>query len=112
MSYLTENGFDVVTVHIRDMVAFREEHKVLEILSSCHTAIIEDSQYIIEGHIPIEAIDLMLAEKPDIDGIALPGMPLGSPGMGGIQSEPFKIYMMKDGLAARFMDVPGRRYLP
>ncbi len=93
------------------MVAFREEHMVLEILSSCHTAIIEDSQYIIEGHVPIEAIDTMMAGQLDIDGIALPGMPSGSPGMGGIQFEPLKVYMMRDGLGSRFMTIPAG-YLP
>ncbi|MFC2016723.1 DUF411 domain-containing protein [Chloroflexota bacterium] len=109
MSYLKENGFDVVTVHMEDMVAFREQHMIMEILSSCYTAIIEDSQYIIEGHIPIEAIDVMLAAQLDMDGIAMPGIPPGSPGMDGVQSEPFKIFMMRDGLATRFMTIPARQ---
>ncbi|GIW66574.1 MAG: hypothetical protein KatS3mg095_0472 [Candidatus Parcubacteria bacterium] len=53
--------------------------------------------YFIEGHIPIEVIQKLLTEKPDIDGIALPGMPSGSPGMPGFKIYPFKIHSVKNG---------------
>jgi len=55
------------------------------------------SAYFVEGHIPIEAIQKLLTEKPDIDGIALPGMPSGSPGMPGFKISPFKIHSVKNG---------------
>lgn len=49
--------------------------------ASCHTAIVDN--YAIEGHVPVEAIRRLLAERPDVAGLALPGMPADSPGMGG-----------------------------
>ena len=52
--------------------------------ASCHTALVEG--YVVEGHVPIEAIDRLLAERPDVVGLALPGMPADSPGMGGDES--------------------------
>lgn len=62
---------------------------------SCHTALIND--YFVEGHVPIEAIDKLLTEKPKIKGIALPGMPSGSPGMSGFKLEKWKIYSLDNG---------------
>lgn len=63
-----------------DMAAFKAESGVPMEYSSCHTTIV--GGYFVEGHVPLEAVERLLAEKPDIDGIALPGMPAGSPGMG------------------------------
>ena len=62
--------------------------------------------YFVEGHVPIEAIEKLMAEKPDIAGIALPGMPSGSPGMGGSRSGQFVIYAIgKDGTTTEFMRI-------
>ncbi len=58
-------------------------------LGSCHTAQIDE--YIVEGHVPADVIDQMLSERPDIMGLALPGMPQGSPGMGGEAEGPLEI---------------------
>jgi len=52
--------------------------------ASCHTALVNG--YVVEGHVPIEAIVKLLNDRPDAVGLALPGMPLGSPGMGGNES--------------------------
>ena len=62
-------------------------------LQSCHTAIVDG--YVIEGHVPVEEINKLLAEKPaNITGIGVGGMPLGSPGMDydGVAAEPFDVY--------------------
>jgi len=56
----------------------------------------KDLNYFIEGHVPIEAIDKLLTEKPEINGIALPQMPSGSPGMPGLKLYPFKIHSVKE----------------
>ena len=56
-------------------------------LHGCHTAF--HGNYVVEGHVPVEAINKLLAERPRIKGISLPGMPEGSPGMGGDQVGPF-----------------------
>ncbi len=69
-------------------------------LWACHTAVI--GGYAVEGHVPVEAIDRLLAEKPQIKGIALPGMPSGSPGMPGPKTEKFIIYTISDTKPAVF----------
>jgi len=71
-------------------------------LQSCHTAVIGD--YFIEGHMPLEVIEKLLTEKPNIKGIALPGMPMGSPGMPGSKTEDFLIYQVNnDGSYEEYM---------
>ena len=70
-------------------------------MRSCHTSVIGD--YYIEGHVPVAAIEKLLAEQPDVDGIALPGMPSGSPGMTGEQQAPFVIYAVAHGEVFEFM---------
>ena len=73
-------------------------------LQSCHTTIIGD--YFIEGHMPLEAVEKLLKEKPNIKGIALPGMPSGSPGMPGPKSGEFVIYAVNnDGTSNEFMRI-------
>ena len=62
-------------------------------------------RYFIEGHVPFEAVNKLLKEQPDIDGIALPGMPIGTPGMPGDKDEPFVIYQLKDGKSSVFMTI-------
>jgi len=92
--YLRRNGFDV-EVSNRSMTPIREQHGVPEALEGCHTLVIGD--YVIEGHVPVSAINRLLSEKPDIRGISLLGMPDGSPGMTGTKKGPFVIYEITDG---------------
>ena len=72
-------------------------------MEACHITVLED--YTAEGHIPVEAIEKLLTENPDIDGIVLPGMPDGSPGMPGQQTEDLVIYAIKDGKSSEFMTI-------
>lgn len=88
--YLERNGFDVEMINRDDMAAVKEKHGVPDHLRSCHTTVI--GPYAVEGHIPVEAVDRLLAEKPFTRGIAMPGMPQGSPGMGGSKQGPFEVY--------------------
>lgn len=78
--YLDENGFKTKRIDHQDMSPVKRKlgtHKA----ASCHT--VEIDGYVIEGHVPVAAINRLLKERPDnIRGIALPGMPLNSPGMG------------------------------
>lgn len=105
VAYLEGKGFQVEVVYIEDGgVAIREEYPVPPELRSCHVAIVEG--YFVEGHMPSEAIMKLLTEKPAIDGIALPGMPSGSPGMPGAQTEPFIIYALADGVVSEFLTLP------
>jgi len=73
-----------------DLPSIKEEHGIVSDLRSCHT--VEIDEYVVEGHMPVSVISSLLMEEPDIDGIALPGMPAGSPGMGGDKDGPWKVY--------------------
>lgn len=103
MSYLRGLGFDVVTVNENDLAAFRAQYGIPDELSSCHTAIVEDSGYFIEGHVPVTAIDKLLEERPEVSGIALPGMPVGSPGMDGEPEAQLEIYALRNGKVELFV---------
>jgi hypothetical protein len=70
-------------------------------MQGCHTTVI--NEYFVEGHVPIEAVRKLLEERPLIDGIALPRMPQGSPGMGGEKTQPFVIYSITDGKVEEFV---------
>ena len=73
-------------------------------MESCHTTVI--GEYFVEGHVPVEAIEKLLAEKPDVAGIGMPGMPSGSPGMPGAKQGQFIIYSInKDGTINEFMRI-------
>jgi hypothetical protein len=75
-----EAGFDVTLRDVEDMAAEKAAAGVPDDLWSCHTARV--GGYVIEGHVPFDAVARLLAERPDIAGLAVPGMPMGSPGMG------------------------------
>ncbi|MBX0324949.1 hypothetical protein EGH21_18130 [Halomicroarcula sp. F13] len=78
-----------------DVAALKRRHDVPTDLQSCHTLVLDE--YVVEGHVPAEVIATLLDEEPAIDGIALPGMPAGSPGMGGTKSGSFTVYALDDG---------------
>lgn len=67
-----------------DRASFRGANGIGDDAASCHTAAVDD--YLIEGHVPAAAIEKLLIERPDAVGLALPGMPSDSPGMGGDES--------------------------
>lgn len=67
------------TVAVEDLTAIRRKHGVPRALQSCHTAVAEG--YVIEGHVPADVIDRLLRERPSVVGLAVPGMPVGAPGM-------------------------------
>ena len=87
--YLKQNGFRPEVVDMDDISAIKRVAQVPDDLVSCHTAVVE--RYVVEGHVPVEAIRKMLSERPKIIGIAVPGMPSGSPGMPGGTRERFDV---------------------
>lgn len=95
IGYLRDSGFNVKAEQVPDVGEIKSHLKIPAQLSSCHTTKI--GKYFIEGHMPVEAIQKLLQESPDIDGIALPGMPHGSPGMPGSKNSAFEIYAIKNG---------------
>jgi len=77
--HLRKAGFEVTSKPTDDMAAIRKQFNVPEKMQSCHTAIIEG--YVIEGHVPADDVKKLLKERPDVVGLAAPGMPPKSPGM-------------------------------
>jgi hypothetical protein len=94
-AYLRQHGYDVTIVPKADLTPIKRRYAVPNNLLSCHTTVI--GAYAIEGHVPIASIEKLLRERPKIRGIALPGMPSGSPGMPGPKDEVFTIYSFSDG---------------
>lgn len=79
ISHLEQNGFKVSAHDVESVVPYKIEYGLTPKLSSCHTAVING--YTIEGHVPAKDILRLLKEKPKLKGLAVPGMPVGSPGM-------------------------------
>ena len=101
--YLEGHGLTVKTEVTEDVNSIKEEYGIPESAWSCHTAVIGD--YYVEGHVPIEAVERLLEDEPNIDGIALPGMPAGSPGMDGEKVGPFEVVAIKDGQTKPYMSI-------
>jgi hypothetical protein len=97
VNYLTDNCFQVQVVDMEDLAQIKRQYAVPAALEGCHTTVVDG--YVIEGHVPLNVVDRLLSERPSIRGISLPGMPMGSPGMGGAKEEPFKILEISDGEA-------------
>ncbi len=93
--YLRKNGFKVVVKPTHELGRISREAGVPKDFQGCHTSFIDG--YVVGGHVPVRTVRKLLAERPKIKGITLPGMPLGSPGMGGRKNEPWKIYSVGNG---------------
>jgi hypothetical protein len=94
-NYLRGNAFAVTIVPTHDLPLLDEKYGIPTDLQPCHISLI--GGYVVGGHVPIEIVNRLLADKPRIAGITLPGMPLGSPGMSGEKTAPFKIYEISKG---------------
>jgi hypothetical protein len=90
--HLQANGFNVQTKDVfgRSFAELKRKNGVPERLYSCHTALVDG--YVIEGHVPADLIKRLLKEKPPVVGLAVPGMPIGSPGMEGPNPQPYEVF--------------------
>jgi hypothetical protein len=79
ITHMEENGFQIKAVDVLEMNIVKEKYGVYRELASCHTAMIDG--YVVEGHVPADDVKRLLSEKPDVLGLSVPGMPVGSPGM-------------------------------
>ena len=88
---MEKNGFKVEKKILfgKSFTDFKRQHDVPEKLFACHTGLIDG--YVIEGHVPADVIEKFLIEKPMVVGLAVPGMPAGSPGMEGGRPEPYNV---------------------
>ena len=78
-AYMEENGFSVTATPSDQLASIKDKNGVPNNVRACHTALIDG--YVVEGHVPVEAINKLLKERPDVKGVAVPGMPAQSPGM-------------------------------
>lgn len=96
IDHVEEAGFTVDAEDVQDLRPVKAENGITPELSSCHTAIVEG--YVIEGHVPADVIARLLEERPDIRGLTVPGMPIGSPGMEQGTPQPYDILAIgRDG---------------
>ena len=102
--HMTEAGFEVERVDVSSLEDVKARLGVPQQLASCHTAVVGD--YVVEGHVPAEDVRRLLDEQPpEAIGLAVPGMPIGSPGMEveGRPNDEYAVYMFtRDGRAAVF----------
>ena len=101
-TYLGQHGFKVTVKATEKLTEISSKAGIPTELQGCHTSFIDG--YVVDGHVPIEAVQKLLAERPEIKGLALAGMPTGSLGMPGPKDGPFTIYaIVKDGKSATYM---------
>lgn len=79
VEHMRLHGFEVTVLDMPDLTAIKTANGVTEAIRSCHTALVDG--YVIEGHVPADVVQRLLKERPKATGLAVPGMPLGSPGM-------------------------------
>jgi hypothetical protein len=89
VQYIEDNGFVATVENVQDMAPIKTRYQIPLELQSCHTAIVDG--YVVEGHVPVKEINRLLNERPDILGLAVPGMPIGSPGMQGAPAQSYTV---------------------
>lgn len=92
VEHLKANGFVTRVVNVDNPSDYRERGGIPNELGSCHTGMVQG--YAIEGHVPASDIKRLLATRPKAKGLAVPGMPLGSPGMEGPRKDPFDVLLV------------------
>lgn len=111
VKHLEANGFKVKVTNVEDLPAQRARLGMPAKFGSCHTARV--GGYLVEGHVPAADVKRLLRDRPRAVGIAVPGMPIGSPGMDGPeykgQQQPYDVLLVQaDGGARVFASYPGR----
>ncbi len=92
--HMRANGFAVNVREVEDVDPVKALYGVPPALASCHTAVVDG--YVVEGHVPADLVKRLLAERPEARGLAVPGMPAGSPGMEGAGREPYDVFIFDD----------------
>jgi hypothetical protein len=93
VEHLKANGFTVKAQNVANPSDYREKFGIPRELGSCHTGLVQG--YALEGHVPASEIKRLLAERPKAKGLAVPSMPLGSPGMEGGRSDPHDVFLVQ-----------------
>ena len=107
VEHLRASGFKVIVNEVASTGEYREKYGVPEKLQSCHTAVVEG--YTIEGHVPAADIQRLLKEKPKAKGLAVAGMPAGSPGMEGPREDAYSVVKFdEDGMLSVYQKYPAK----
>jgi hypothetical protein len=104
---MQQAGFDVTVENREDLDPVKRQAGVPQAMEGCHTAMIEG--YFVEGHVPATAVARLLSERPDIAGLAVPGMPAGSPGMGDDPAARFDVLAVDRTGSAEIFETVGAR---
>jgi hypothetical protein len=105
VQHLRTNGFQVSVKDVPDTAEYRRKYGVPDSLASCHTAVVEG--YALEGHVPASEVQRILRERPKAKGLAVPGMPMGSPGMEAARTQPYNVMLIDpQGRASVFASYP------
>ena len=112
VTHLKKNGFEVVTNDIKDTAPIRQKLGLPAKFGSCHTA--QLGAYVFEGHVPAQEIRRLMREKPKAVGLAVPGMPVGSPGMevGNTQDAYEVLLVLADGSSRVYQSYPSKIVKP
>lgn len=94
VEHMKANGFTVNVEVVPNTAVYRQKFGMPDRFASCHTTVA--GKYTFEGHIPAADVKRFLAEKPAARGLAVPGMPLGSPGMEGVRSDPYQTLLVTE----------------
>jgi len=90
IAHMEEQGFPVEVKSRFNVTPVKKQVGLPASLAACHTAVVDN--YVVEGHVPARDVKQLLREKPDVRGIAVPGMPVGSPGMErGDRVDPYEV---------------------
>lgn len=93
--HLEQNGFKVTIENTTALESVKKLAGVPGQLAGCHTMLVDN--YVVEGLVPLDTLNRLLTERPEIRGISLPGMPVGAPGMPGPKAQPFTIFKLDYG---------------
>jgi hypothetical protein len=107
VQHLQRAGFRTKVLETKDVDAVKTRLGVPDDLAACHTA--EVAGYVVEGHVPAAALKRFLAEKPNATGLAVPGMPIGSPGMEGGKPETYEVVLFEPNGRRTYMRFLGDR---
>lgn len=92
VEHLRKAGFEVSVENVPDTAPYRHKYGIPDSLLSCHTGIV--GNYALEGHVPAAEVQRLLRERPNARGLAVPGMPVGSPGMEGATTQPYSVMLV------------------
>jgi len=109
VEHMRQAGFtvDARDVDNTELMRVKVDAGVPGAMATCHTALVDG--YVVEGHVPAEQVKRLLAERPQVSGIGVPGMPMGSPGMEGPGAQPYRVLSFdQDGGTAVFAEVDPR----